>query len=48
VLLFSLLMGSLVATVGYDPFFVALGLMDLLAAAILWTVVRRPAAEAQA
>lgn len=42
VLLFSLAMGGLVSTVGYDPFFVALGLLDLVAAAVLWTVVRPP------
>jgi ACS family hexuronate transporter-like MFS transporter len=40
VLVFSLLMGGLVASVGYDPFFIALGLLDLLGAAILWTLVR--------
>lgn len=42
VLLFSLAIGTLVATVGYDPFFVALSLLDLLAAAVLWTVVKAP------
>ena len=42
VLLFSLAIGGLVATVGYDPFFIALGLLDLVAAAVLWTVVRPP------
>lgn len=42
VLLFSLAIGGLVATVGYDPFFVALSLLDLVAAAVLWTVVRPP------
>lgn len=40
VLIFSLLIGGLVATVGYDPFFVALGLLDLVGAAVLWTLVR--------
>lgn len=40
VLVFSLLIGGLVATVGYDPFFVALGLLDLAGAVILWTLVR--------
>src|SRR5436305_15288212 len=44
VLVFALLIGSLVATVGYSPFFVALGLLDILGAALLWTLVRnRPA-----
>ena len=46
VMLFSLAIGGLVATVGYDPFFVALALLDLLAAAVLWTVVRAPKPEA--
>jgi ACS family hexuronate transporter-like MFS transporter len=43
VLLFSLLMGTLVTTVGYTPFFVGLAALDLLGAVILWTVVREPA-----
>jgi len=46
VLIFSLLIGSLVATVGYDPFFVALGLLDIAGAVLLWTLVRdRPAVK---
>lgn len=44
VLIFSLAIGSLVATVGYNPFFVALGLLDLVGALVLWALVRnRPA-----
>jgi ACS family hexuronate transporter-like MFS transporter len=39
-LLFSLLIGGLVATVGYAPFFACLGLFDVLGAVVLWTVVR--------
>ncbi len=42
VLLFSLLIGALVARVGYAPFFVALGLLDLVGATLLWTLVRAP------
>jgi ACS family hexuronate transporter-like MFS transporter len=42
VLLFSLAIGGLVARIGYEPFFIALGLLDLLAAAALWTIVRVP------
>ncbi len=42
VLVFSLLIGALVARVGYAPFFVALSLLDILGAAILWTLVRPP------
>ena len=41
-LLFNLLIGGLVTTIGYTPFFVALGVFDLAGAAILWTVVRPP------
>lgn len=40
VLIFSLLIGGLVATVGYDPFFLALGVLDLLGAVLLWILVR--------
>jgi MFS transporter, ACS family, hexuronate transporter len=39
-LIFSLLIGGLVAKVGYTPFFICLGLLDLLGAAVLWTLVR--------
>ena len=39
-LIFSLLIGGLVATVGYAPFFVCLGLFDVAGAIILWTLVR--------
>ena len=38
--LIALLIGGLVATVGYDPFFLALGVLDLLGAVLLWTLVR--------
>ena len=43
-LIFSLLIGGLVATVGYTPFFICLGVFDLVGAAVLWTVVRERAA----
>jgi ACS family hexuronate transporter-like MFS transporter len=39
-LIFSLLIGGLVATVGYTPFFICLGLLDLVGAAVLWSLVR--------
>ena len=42
VLIFTLLIGALVAVIGYSPFFVALGVMDLVAAALLWTLVLKP------
>ena len=40
VLVFTLLIGGLVKTVGYDPFFVALAVFDILGAIWLWTMVR--------
>jgi ACS family hexuronate transporter-like MFS transporter len=43
-LVFNLLIGGLVATVGYTPFFIVLGVLDLAGATVLWTVVRDPAA----
>ena len=42
VLLFSLLIGGLVTTVGYTPFFVALAVLDILGAILLWTLVKDP------
>jgi len=39
-LIFNLLIGALVTTVGYAPFFVGLGVLDLIGAVVLWTVVR--------
>jgi len=38
--IFSLLIGGLVATVGYTPFFICLAFLDLVGAVVLWTVVR--------
>jgi nitrate/nitrite transporter NarK len=35
-LLFSLLIGGLMAHVGYTPFFISLAVLDLVAAALLW------------
>jgi ACS family hexuronate transporter-like MFS transporter len=42
-LIFSLLIGGLVATIGYTPFFVCLGIFDMIGAAVLWSLVRVPA-----
>jgi ACS family hexuronate transporter-like MFS transporter len=44
-LIFNLLIGALVVTVGYTPFFIGLGILDLLGAVVLWTVVRAPAPD---
>jgi MFS transporter, ACS family, hexuronate transporter len=43
VLVFSLMIGGLVASVGYTPFFVALAALDVVGAIVLWTLVRVPA-----
>jgi ACS family hexuronate transporter-like MFS transporter len=42
-LIFTMLIGGLVATIGYTPFFVGLAVLDLVGAAVLWAVVRDPA-----
>jgi ACS family hexuronate transporter-like MFS transporter len=39
-LIFNLIIGFLVATVGYAPFFVGLAALDLVGAAVLWILVR--------
>jgi ACS family hexuronate transporter-like MFS transporter len=39
-LIFTLVIGGLVATIGYAPFFVALGFGDLIGVVLLWTLVR--------
>jgi ACS family hexuronate transporter-like MFS transporter len=40
ILVFNLLIGVLVAKIGYTPFFVCLGVLDLVGAVLLWTIVR--------
>jgi ACS family hexuronate transporter-like MFS transporter len=46
-LIFSLLIGALVVKIGYAPFFICLGLLDLIGAAVLWTVVKDEAQQGQ-
>jgi ACS family hexuronate transporter-like MFS transporter len=46
-LIFSLAIGALVATIGYTPFFVCLGVLDLVGAVVLWTLVRERKVESQ-
>ncbi|MEA9390420.1 MFS transporter [Acerihabitans sp. TG2] len=36
----TLIMGSLVNTIGYNPFFMFLSIMDIIGAIILWTMVK--------
>lgn len=43
VLIFTLTLGMLVDQVGYQPFFILLGLLDLVGAALLCTLIRKPA-----
>lgn len=42
VLVFTLLLGQMVDQVGYGPFFILLGVLDLVGTALLWTLVRKP------
>ena len=46
-LIFSLLIGGMVTSVGYAPFFVCLGLLDVAGAVVLWTLVRERAVTAE-
>jgi ACS family hexuronate transporter-like MFS transporter len=39
-LTFSLLIGGLVSRLGYSPFFICLSILDIVGAAVLWTLVR--------
>ncbi|WP_294315108.1 MFS transporter [uncultured Sphingomonas sp.] len=41
---FSLLIGALADTIGYNPLFAALAVFDFIGAAVLWTLLRRPRA----
>jgi ACS family hexuronate transporter-like MFS transporter len=45
ILIISLMIGGLVLTFGYAPFFVALGVLDIFGAIIVWTVVRDPSKD---
>ncbi len=42
VLVFSLALGQMVDQVGYEPFFILLGVLDLVGAVLLWTLIRKP------
>lgn len=45
---FSLVIGALADTIGYNPLFACLAIFDLIGAAVLWTLLRRPSAKVQA
>lgn len=38
-MLFSLAVGTLAATIGYNPLFVALAVFDIVAALVVWTML---------
>jgi ACS family hexuronate transporter-like MFS transporter len=40
ILIFNFIIGGLIKSLGYTPFFVCLGVLDLIGAAVLWTLVR--------
>ncbi|MEF9402164.1 MULTISPECIES: MFS transporter [Ralstonia solanacearum species complex] len=40
--LFSLAVGALASTIGYNPLFAALALFDIVAAIVMWNVLREP------
>ncbi|AXW64066.1 MFS transporter (plasmid) [Ralstonia solanacearum] len=40
--LFSLAVGTLASTIGYNPLFAALALFDIVAAIVMWNVLREP------
>jgi ACS family hexuronate transporter-like MFS transporter len=46
ILLSTLVIARLVDTMGYSPVFIALSALDLVAALVAWTVIRKPAAHA--
>lgn len=46
ILISTLVIARLVDGVGYSPVFVALSVLDLVAALVAWTVIRKPAAHA--
>lgn len=41
-LTFSLLIGALVQSIGYTPFFICLGVLDIIGALLLWILVKPP------
>lgn len=44
-LIFTLVIGGMVAKLGYAPFFVLLPILDIVGAIVLWTVVRPPKSD---
>jgi ACS family hexuronate transporter-like MFS transporter len=46
ILIFTLELGQRVDQIGYTPVFVLLAVLDIVAACVAWTVIRKPAAHA--
>jgi ACS family hexuronate transporter-like MFS transporter len=47
ILVFNFLIGVLIVRIGYTPFFIGLGVLDLVGALVLWTMVREHRDDAQ-
>ncbi len=45
IMISSLLIGALVLSVGYGPFFIALGVLDLIGVIVIWSLVRDPQSD---
>jgi len=45
--LFSIFLGAMVAVVGYNIFFIGLGIFDLIGAVFLWTLIKCPTEKSQ-
>ena len=43
ILIFTLELGQRVDQIGYTPVFVLLAVLDIIAAIVAWTVIRKPA-----
>ena len=46
ILIFNVVLGQRVDQIGYDPVFFTLAVLDILAAIVAWTVIRKPKAHA--
>ena len=46
ILIFTFELGQRVGEIGYTPVFVLLAALDIVAAIVAWTVIRKPAAHA--
>ncbi|MBC8036262.1 MAG: MFS transporter, partial [Rhizobiales bacterium] len=46
ILIFTYQLGQRLDEIGYTPIFVLLAVLDIIAAIVAWTVIRKPAAYA--